>query len=87
MTHFKRLELLCQCGHRFLKYKKGGTGRWLKVHPSRVVKYYDVRFETSIKSSPGTDINCSQCEKRVATIQNLGGKFIAKLNQGQIVIQ
>lgn len=87
MTRFKQLQLLCNCGHPILKYKKGGTGRWLKVHPSRVIEYQDERFETLIKSPPGTDISCTQCEQRVATIQNLGGKFIAKLNQGQIMIQ
>ncbi len=83
---FKKLELACRCGYKILKYKKGGTGRWIKVHDKRVIEYYDEVFAMDMKKETGTDIYCSNCQKRLAQVQNLGGKFIAKINQGQVVV-
>lgn len=84
---FKQLELGCKCGHKLLKYKKGGSGRWIKVHDKRVIEYYDKNFQLDMKKETGTGIYCSSCESRLAQVQNLGGKFIAKINQGQITIE
>ncbi len=84
---FKQLELGCKCGHKLLKYKKGGSGRWIKVHQKRVIEYYDSQFKEDLTKETGTDIYCSSCGARLAQVQNLGGKFVAKINQGQITIK
>lgn len=83
LTKYKILTIYCNCTAKLLKYKKGPGRRLLKIHKDRITKdYYDIfKNDTSEKN---TDIYCPECQKRIATIQIIGGKYINKVNQGQI---
>lgn len=77
------LTVYCQCGHKLVRYKKGGSGRLIKIHKSRIAKDYCGAFINDY-SKENTDIHCPACGERLATIKNVGGKFVNKLNQGVI---
>lgn len=66
-----------------MKYLKKGRGRLLKIHRDRIVEDFVGVFMDN--SSPvGTDVYCPNCGQRVATIQRIKGKYVNKVNQGQI---
>ena len=35
-------------------------------------------------SEKGTNIHCPSCDKRFATVQIVNGKYVNKVNQGQL---
>ena len=79
----RQLEIYCKCGQKLLKYKKGAGRRLVKVHRDRISKDFTGVFENNF-SAKNTDIFCPKCKNRIATVKVIGGKYINKLNQGQI---
>jgi len=80
---WKIKTLYCDCNTKLLDYRKRGNGRWIKVHQSRISKDFTGIF--SGNSLPeGSDIFCPQCQKRIATVRMVNGKWVYKLNQGTI---
>ncbi len=83
LTKYKILTIYCNCGIKLAKYKKGSGRRLLKIHKDRITKdYYNLLKNDYSKEY--TDIYCPECKKRIATVQIIGGKYINKVNQGQI---
>ena len=83
LTKWKILTIYCKCGEKLLKYKKGPGRRLIKIHRDRITKDYTNTFIDNY-SNKNTDIFCPNCTKRLATIQLIGGKYVNKVNQGQI---
>lgn len=83
LTQWKILTIYCKCGIKLLKYKKGPGNRLLKVHRDRITKDYTGIFESDY-SDENTDIICPSCNGRLATVKCISGKYVNKLNQGQI---
>lgn len=65
-----------------LRYRKKGKGRLVKIHKLRIAKDYTGIFSKELPE--GENIVCPNCEKRVATVRKINGKWVFKLNQGQI---
>lgn len=78
------LELFCQCGQHLATYMKGGKGRFIKMFFERIAEDRAGVFLTDPPLSRNTAIHCPACDKRVASVQVIRGKFAAKLNQGAI---
>jgi len=83
LTKYKVLTVYCRCGQKLLKYKKGPGRRLLKIHRDRVTKDYTGLFLDDY-SERGTDIRCPSCKKRFATVRIINGKYVNKVNQGQL---
>lgn len=78
----KVIETECRCGQSLAKYKKVGKGKLQKM-------YLDMIIEDRAKIFPaglitGQEIYCSNCGKRVATIQMVHGRPAAKINHGAV---
>jgi len=84
-ARYKTISVFCKCGELLVKYKKWGKWRLRKIHRDRITQDYTWVF-TDTTSPVGTDINCPQCHERIATIQIVGGKYVNKMNQGQLGI-
>lgn len=84
MVKRRSLEVSCQCGERLARYKKGGSGRLVKMFLERIALDYHGIFQTEPPLPLHSDIACPSCHKRVATVQVINGKYAAKLNQGAI---
>ncbi|MDY0132938.1 MAG: hypothetical protein RBR53_09745 [Desulforegulaceae bacterium] len=82
-TKYKTLTVYCKCGQKLVRYKKGPGRRLLKVHRDRIAKDYSGIFINDY-SDEHTDIHCPSCKNRIATVQNIKGKYVNKLNQGQV---
>jgi len=83
LTKYKILTIYCQCGLKLLKYKKGPGRRLLKIHRDRITEDFTGIFINDY-SEKDTDIYCPSCHKRIATVQIVKGKYVNKLNQGQL---
>jgi len=83
LTRYKILTIYCRCGCKLLKYKKGPGRRLLKIHRDRITEDYTGIFINDF-SEKGTDINCPACDNRIATVQVVNGKYVNKVNQGQL---
>ncbi len=79
---WKTKTLYCKCGVKLLDYRKRGPGRWIKVHRSRISR--DCTGIFSITLAKGESVFCPECGVRVATVQNIAGKWVFKLNQGAV---
>ena len=79
------LTVYCRCGQKLLRYKKGPGRRLLKIHRDRITEDYTGIFINDY-SVQGTDIFCPSCEKRIATVQTVNGKYVNKVNQGRLGI-
>lgn len=79
----KTLTIFCDCGAKLAKYQKGGTGRLIKLQKHRISKdYFDI-FLNNLDAK-NSDVLCPECKNRFATIQLIGGKYVYKINQGQL---
>ena len=85
LTQYKILTIHCACGKKLLKYKKGPGRRLLKIHKDRITKDYTNIFLNDF-SDKNSNILCPKCKNRFATIQLIGGKYVNKINQGQLGI-
>lgn len=83
LTQYKILTIYCKCGEKLLKYKKGPGRRLLKIHKDRISKDYTSTFINDY-SEKNSEILCPNCKQRFATIQLIGGKYVNKVNQGQL---
>jgi predicted RNA-binding Zn-ribbon protein involved in translation (DUF1610 family) len=83
LTEFHMLTVYCTCGQKLVKYKKGPGRRLLKIHRDRITKDYTGIFLKDY-SEKDTDIFCPNCGGRIATVRCINGKYVNKLNQGQI---
>ncbi len=82
---YKIWTVFCKCGFKLVKYRKRGPGRLRKIHRDRVAKDYTNLFSDNT-SAVGTDVFCPACKKRIATILKVNGKYVNKVNQGQLGI-
>ncbi len=78
-------KVFCKCGFKLVDYRKKGPGRLRKIHRDRISKDFTGIFLDD-KSPVGTDVFCPKCQKRIATIQKVNGKYVNKVNQGQLGI-
>jgi len=85
LTKYKILTIYCKCGEKLLKYKKGPGRRLLKIHRDRITEDFTGIFINDY-SEKGTDIHCRACGERIATVQIVNGKYVNKVNQGQLGI-
>ena len=83
LTKYKILTIYCKCGQKLLKYKKGPGRRLLKIHRDRITEDWTGIFINDY-SDQGTDIFCPACDGRIATVQVVNGKYVYKLNLGQL---
>ena len=83
LTKYRVLTVFCRCGKKLLKYKKGPGRRLLKIHRDRITEDYTGIFLNDY-SAKGTDIHCPSCGSRFATVQVVNGKYVNKVNQGQL---
>ena len=72
----------CKCGKALVKYNKGGKGRLRKIHRDRISE--DIAGIFSGHEPNGSDLSCPSCQGRIATVRSMQGKFVAKVNQGQL---
>lgn len=84
MTPRRSVEVYCRCGARLARYKKGGKGRLVKMWFERIACDHAGIFLTTPPLPLNREIHCPQCDKRVATVQIVRGKYAAKMNQGGI---
>lgn len=84
MNDFKNILVHCKCGKPLVRYKKRGKGRLRKIHRDRITEDFEGIFSGYEKDN--TEILCPFCEGRIATIRSMQGKFVAKVNQGQLGI-
>ncbi|MFK7780349.1 MAG: hypothetical protein QM490_04320 [Candidatus Gracilibacteria bacterium] len=85
LTKYKIISVWCKCGQELVKYKKGPGRRLLKIHRDRITKDYAGIFLDNFEPA-GSDILCPACTSRIATVQVVNGKYVNKVNQGQIGI-
>jgi hypothetical protein len=83
LTEYKILTVYCKCGEKLVQYKKGPGRRLLKIHRDRITKDFCGIFLDDY-SSKDSEILCSKCNCRIATVKCINGKYVNKLNQGQI---
>jgi hypothetical protein len=80
---FRNITIFCACGEKLVRYRKRGKGRLVKIHRLRISEDYAGVFSND--SLPeGSDISCPSCGERVATVRKVNGKWVHKMNQGQI---
>jgi len=79
---WRNKTLYCKCGLKILEYRKRGKGRWIKVHKLRISKDFYNLFQDDLNR--GESIYCPNCKIRIATVQNISGKWVYKLNQGAV---
>jgi hypothetical protein len=83
LTKFRILTVYCKCSAKLAKYQKGGSGRLIKLQKHRIVKdYFDI-FLNNLDAK-NSDVLCPMCKNRFATIQLISGKYMYKINQGQL---
>ena len=85
LTKFTMLTVYCKCGQKLVNYKKGSGNRLLKIHRDRITKDFANIFINDF-SDEGTNIFCPSCLKRIATVTKIKGKYVNKVNQGQLGI-
>lgn len=84
-ARYKTISVFCKCGKLLVKYKKWGKWRLRKIHRDRITTDYTGKLTD--KTSPvWTDVLCPSCEERIASIQIVSGKYVHKVNQGQLGI-
>jgi len=83
LVKFKTIKVFCKCWDILVKYRKWPWRRLLKIHRDRIVKDYNNIFIND-KSEMWTDIFCTNCKNRIATVLKVNWKYVNKLNQGQI---
>lgn len=83
LTQWKILTVHCKCGEKLIRYKKGPGRRLLKIHRDRITKDYTNTFLKDF-SEKDTDILCPKCKERFATVRCINGKYVNKINQGQL---
>ncbi len=83
LTRWKILTIYCRCGKKLLRYRKGPGRRLLKIHRDRITKDYAGIFIRDY-SGKGSDIFCPACGMRFATVRLINGKYVNKINQGQL---
>ncbi len=86
LTKYKILTIYCKCGLKLLRYKKGPGRRLLKIHRDRITKDYTGKFKEDF-SDKNTNIFCPNCKQRFATTKIINGKYVNKVNQGQLKIK
>ena len=82
---FRNITVFCKCGAKLVRYRKRGKGRLVKIHRLRITKDYAGVFSDETLPE-GADILCPSCGARVATVKKVSGKWVHKVNQGQIGI-
>ena len=82
-SQYKIITVWCKCGEKLVRYRKCGKGRLRKIHRARIAEDFTGIFESD-KSPVGTDILCQKCKERIATVQIVSGKYVNKVNQGQL---
>ena len=84
-NNYKLWTVFCKCGQKLVRYRKCGPGRLRKIHRDRIATDYAGIFIND-KSEEGTDIFCPSCKNRIATVRVVSGKYVNKVNQGQLGI-
>lgn len=82
MNEFRIILVHCKCGAKLVRYHKRGKGRLRKIHRDRIAEDFSGIF--SGNEPDGTDLFCPECNERIATVRSMQGKYIAKVNQGQL---
>ncbi|MEK7497967.1 MAG: hypothetical protein AAB656_03545 [Patescibacteria group bacterium] len=80
------IEVGCQCGQPLARYEKVGKGKLQKMYLDMILEDRTGIFikEGEQSLSTGTEIYCSNCGKRVATVQMIHGRPAAKINHGVV---
>ncbi|CAI2386578.1 unnamed protein product [Moneuplotes crassus] len=74
MRRWKTLRVYCgSCRFMLYKYKKGGTGSLIKVHPDRVLHDF----------TTGMDVTCPECGNEFARKKLYRGKMVNYLLSGR----
>jgi hypothetical protein len=80
---FRNITIYCGCGAKLVRYRKRGKGRLVKIHRLRISEdYYGIFSNDALPE--GSDILCPECNERIATVRMVNGKWVHKVNQGQI---
>ena len=82
-NNYKLWTVFCKCGQKLVRYRKMGSGRLRKIHRDRIAEDFCGIFEDNF-SPVGTEILCTNCKHRIATVQLVSGKYVNKVNQGQL---
>jgi len=82
IKNYKTLKVFCTCGKELVKYKKGPGKRLIKIHYNRILKDYHGIFKPNLKEN--TIIYCPNCNRKFATVRNISGKWVFKLNMGSV---
>ena len=80
---YSNWKVFCQCGEKIVLYRKKGPGRLRKIHRDRIAKDYHNLFLDNFDDE-GSDILCPKCKQRFTTVKKVNGKFVNKVNQGQL---
>jgi len=84
LRNYKIISVFCKCGEKLVRYRKGGKGRLVKIHTDRIAEDFWGIF--THKHPIGTEIFCPRCKNRIATVRMQSGKYINRVNQGQLGI-
>jgi hypothetical protein len=80
------IEVECKCGQPLARYEKVGKGNLQKMYLDMILVDRAGIFtrEEEQGLATGTEIYCSKCGKRVATVQMIHGRPAAKINHGAV---
>ena len=84
MTRLKSLKVFCECGLPLAVYLKGGSGRLRKMYFGRIKEDLNRLFENEPPLPLGTEVFCSECQKRIGTVTLVSGHAAVKINQGVV---
>ncbi len=82
-NNYKIWTVFCKCGEKLVRYRKCGSGRLRKIHRDRIAEDFTGIFIND-KSEEGIYILCPNCQNRITTVRKVSGKFVNKVNQGQL---
>ncbi len=85
LTKYKVITVFCKCWEKLVKYRKWPGRSLLKIHRDRITKDYQWIFLNNFDPE-WTDIFCIWCKNRISTVKKVNGKFINKVNRGNLGI-
>lgn len=80
LTKYKVMTVFCKCWEKLVKYKKWPWRTLLKIHRDRINKDYQGIFLNNFEPE-WTDIYCTECKNRIATVKVVNWKYINKVNR------
>ena len=83
MWNTKTINVDCKCWQKLVRYEKVGKWRLQKMYLDKILKDYTWELFDALKLKEyqiWDQLNCTSCEKRIATILRMRWRMAAKVN-------